>query len=77
MKILLDKSSQSSDEESEGFEQVDEVLGLDIESDEEDGDDIQTHEVCIITIILTCVSNFCMHAFNQVLSGFSGRFIKQ
>ncbi|CAB3997537.1 Hypothetical predicted protein [Paramuricea clavata] len=50
-KILLDKSSQSSDEEFEGFEQVEEVLGLDIESDvddddEDDGDDddIQAHE---------------------------------
>jgi hypothetical protein len=38
---LLDKSSQSSDDESEEFEQLDEVLGLDIESDEDD----DIHEV--------------------------------
>ncbi|XP_028392447.1 something about silencing protein 10-like [Dendronephthya gigantea] len=43
-KVLLDKSSQSSDEEMEGFEQLEEVLGLDLESDNEDEDDIENLE---------------------------------
>lgn len=44
---MLDRSLESSGEESEGFEQVEDVLGLDIESDEDDDDNsgIETLEV--------------------------------
>jgi hypothetical protein len=65
---LLDKSSQSSDEEFEGFEQVEEVLGLDIESDvddadDDDDDDIQAHEVFISIYsfqVSACVLFHCL-----------------
>lgn len=50
--ILLDKSSQSSDEEMEGFEQLEEVLELDLESDDdnEDEDDVENLEVLATSV---------------------------
>ena len=54
---MLDRSLESSGEESEGFEQVEDVLGLDIESDEDDDDDddeIQVPEVFIKHCFFGC-----------------------
>lgn len=45
LQILLQKSTESSGDDSEGYEQVEEVLGLDVESDEDEDDNEDDDEV--------------------------------
>lgn len=58
---MLQKSTESSGDESEEYEQVEEVLGLDVESDEEvDGDNEDDNdEVELAGEILV----FCLHVY--------------
>lgn len=63
---MLQKSTESSGDESEEYEQVEEVLGLDIESDENvdgDNEDDDDDEVELAGEILV----FCLHVYYKMI----------